>query len=66
MDKIELRSPPPPLIVSHPSIVTAASTEGLTSRTEDENRQLQNFLDKELSKFDNVQGHTSHATLDTR
>jgi len=41
--------------VSHPSVITTASMEELTHKTKDEDRQLQNFLDKDLSKFDRVQ-----------
>lgn len=51
--KFAITSPTP--TVNHPSAVTTASTEELTHKTKDEDRQLQNFLDKDLSKFDRVQ-----------
>jgi len=53
--KLNFAISPPVPTVSHPN---HCRLDGGTHAQKDEDRQQQNFLDEELSKFDRVQGPT--------
>jgi len=58
--KLRLGTPPPPLSIIRDGNQCCAS-EGLAHQTPEERQQLQEFLERELEKFEDVRGPTGRA-----